>query len=228
MKINLSEDWAEVLKDELSSNEFNSLCQFVDEQRKLYPNQIFPKEEEVFRALNLCLIDDVKVVILGQDPYPTRGHAHGLCFSADRSVRPLPRSLRNIYKELKDDLGYEIPIHADLTSWAEQGVLLLNTVLTVREGEAGSHINKGWEQFTDVVLSLISSKKENVVYILWGAKAQSKKELIDNNNNLILESVHPSPLSASRGFFGSKPFSKVNAYLKENNIKEINWEIPFM
>lgn len=228
MKINLSEDWAEVLKDELSSNEFNSLCQFVDEQRKLYPNQIFPKEEEVFRALNLCLIDDVKVVILGQDPYPTRGHAHGLCFSADRSVRPLPRSLRNIYKELKDDLGYEIPIHADLTSWAEQGVLLLNTVLTVREGEAGSHINKGWEQFTDVVLSLISSKKENVVYILWGAKAQSKKELIDNNNNLILESVHPSPLSASRGFFGSKPFSKVNAYLKENNIEEINWEIPFM
>lgn len=228
MKINLSEDWAEVLKDELNSNEFNSLCQFVDEQRKLYPNQIFPKEEEVFRALNLCLIDDVKVVILGQDPYPTRGHAHGLCFSADRSVRPLPRSLRNIYKELKDDLGYEIPIHADLTSWAEQGVLLLNTVLTVREGEAGSHINKGWEQFTDVVLSLISSKKENVVYILWGAKAQSKKELIDNNNNLILESVHPSPLSASRGFFGSKPFSKVNAYLKENNIEEINWGIPFM
>lgn len=224
----MSSSWQEILKDELDANYFRDLMTFVDHERQLYANAIFPEESKVFRALNACEIDRVKVVILGQDPYPTKGHAHGLCFSAEKSVSPLPRSLQNIYKELRSDLGFEIPYHADLSTWVEQGVLLLNTVLTVREGEANSHANKGWEQFTDAVLSAINTKQSNVVYVLWGAKAQAKINLIDTEKNLVIQSAHPSPLSASRGFFGSKPFSTINAYLVKHQKEPINWEIPLM
>ena len=185
--------------------------------------KIFPAKENIFRALELTPLEKVKVVILGQDPYHGEGQAQGLAFSVPTDQK-LPPSLRNIFKELADDLGGEAPESGDLSSWASQGVLLLNTVLTVQSGKAGSHHGKGWEEFTDSILSLVNQKKENVVFILWGAPAQKKAKLIDQDRHLILSSPHPSPLSSYRGFFGSRPFSKTNAYLRSKGIAEIDWK----
>jgi len=165
----------------------------------------------------------LKVVILGQDPYPTPGHAHGLCFSCDEHVRPLPKSLQNIFKELEDDLGIPAPKNGDLNHWAEQGVLLLNAILTVRSGQPLSHANKGWEQFTDEVIEVINREKSGVIFVLWGAPAQQKGRMIDENKHIVLRAPHPSPLSAYRGFFGSKPFSRINEDLKRMGREAVVW-----
>ncbi|MFY7918046.1 MAG: uracil-DNA glycosylase, partial [Chryseotalea sp.] len=183
---------------------------------------VFPPGKEIFRAFDCCTFDELRVVILGQDPYHGAGQAHGLCFSVNQGIKP-PPSLVNIFQEIKRDLCKEMPPHGDLTRWANQGVLLLNATLTVRESSPGSHQKKGWETFTDAVIKKISEEKEHVVFILWGAYAQKKTELINTEKHLILSSAHPSPFSADRGFFGNKHFSKANAYLKQNGLTEINW-----
>ena len=180
--------------------------------------------EDIFNALKLTSFKDTKVVIIGQDPYHGFGQAHGLCFSVKKGVVP-PPSLKNIYKELKNDIGFEIPNHGELTSWAKQGVLLLNNVLTVREGLPNSHKGKGWEIFTDRVIGELNKKETPVVFLLWGANAQKKAEIITNPKHYKLMTVHPSPLSASRGFFGCRHFSKTNEILQKNRINPINWEI---
>ena len=182
---------------------------------------IYPAPANIFNAFNLCPLDKVKVVIIGQDPYHEPGQAHGLCFSV-LPPTPIPPSLVNIYKEIQNDLGHPSVTHGDLTSWAEQGVLLLNATLTVRAHAAASHAGKGWEQFTDAVIRAVSSR-ENIVYMLWGAYAQRKAEFVNPDKNLILKSVHPSPLSASRGFFGNHHFSRANQYLMEHGQKPIEW-----
>ncbi|MCH2225601.1 MAG: uracil-DNA glycosylase [Crocinitomicaceae bacterium] len=183
----------------------------------------FPKKKEIFRAFEACSFEKTKVVILGQDPYPTKGHAHGLCFSVEPDVRPLPKSLKNVFKELEEDLGIPISQDGDLNRWAEQGVLLMNSVLTVSEGQPDSHKGKGWELFTNAVIQALNDKKEDVVYLLWGSKAIKKAENVDPIKNLILQSPHPSPLSAYRGFFGCKHFSKTNEYLLKKGFQEIDW-----
>ncbi len=186
---------------------------------------VFPPRKEIFRAFSLTPLKKVKVVIIGQDPYHGEGEANGLAFSVNKGIK-LPPSLRNIYKELEDDLGIKAPTHGDLSAWAKQGVLLLNSILTVRENTPGSHRKIGWEEYTDSVIQEISNSKKHIVFILWGKYAQKKKELIDSDKHLIIESPHPSPFSARKGFFGSKPFSRTNKYLRENNISEIDWQIP--
>lgn len=220
MEVRISESWRNVLSEEFEKDYFRQLIQFVKEEYKT--QKVFPPGPQIFRAFDECSFEDLKVVILGQDPYHTPGVAHGLAFSASEGQR-IPPSLLNIYKELKSDLGIEIPKSPDLSRWAKQGVLLMNATLTVRSGLAGSHQKKGWETFTDSVIKIISDKKENVVFILWGSYAQKKEELIDSSKHFVIKSVHPSPLSADRGFFGSKPFSKANQYLKEHNKDEISW-----
>ncbi|MDH5426474.1 MAG: uracil-DNA glycosylase, partial [Gammaproteobacteria bacterium] len=180
--------------------------------------------DQWFNALNTTPLDKVKVVILGQDPYPTPGHAHGLCFSVLPDVRPIPKSLINIYKELYTDVGITND-HGNLQSWAEQGVLLLNSVLTVESGQANSHQGKGWEIFTDKVISVVNELKRPVIFILWGGYAQKKGVMIDDTRHLVIRSPHPSPLSAYRGFFGSQPFSQVNKFLKQHGQSEINWAV---
>ncbi len=185
---------------------------------------IYPPKELIFRALELTPFENIKVVILGQDPYHGEGEANGLAFSVNKGVK-LPPSLRNIYEELKSDMGIKIPNHGDLTSWAKQGVLLLNSVLTVEKDKPASHRNIGWEEYTDSIIKKISDKKENIVFILWGKYAQSKKAFIDERKHLVISSPHPSPFSANKGFFGSKPFSKTNTYLKSKGKKEIDWRI---
>lgn len=187
--------------------------------------QVYPPKELIFRALELTTLEKVKVVILGQDPYHGKGEANGLAFSVNKGIK-LPPSLRNIYKELETDLGIKPALHGDLTSWAKQGVLLLNSVLTVKKDKPGSHRNMGWEEYTDSIIKEISDKRENIVFILWGKYAQSKKDLIDGKKHLIIFSSHPSPFSARKGFFGSKPFSKVNKYLTKNGQSKIDWGIP--
>ena len=221
MEFKMEKSWGEKIKGEFDQVYFKELMSFVEDEYN--QGSIFPEKEFVFRAFNECPLDKVKVVILGQDPYPTRGHAHGLCFSCDASVFPLPKSLKNIFKEYESDLNKKMPLDGDLSNWAKQGVLLLNTVLTVKEWEADSHKNKGWEKFTDAVIQVLNENTENIVYILWGAKAQKKGKDIDENKNLILKSPHPSPLSSYRGFFGSQPFSKTNEYLVNKGIEKINW-----
>lgn len=183
---------------------------------------IYPAKSQYFRALDLTPLEQVKVVILGQDPYHGPGQAHGLCFSVNEGVR-FPPSLLNIYKERQADLGLAIPSSGDLSRWAQQGVLLLNSVLTVEKDQAASHQGQGWEKFTDQIISLVNEKCEHVVFILWGAYAQKKAAFVDRKKHLVLESVHPSPLSSHRGFFGSKPFSKANAYLLSQGQKTIDW-----
>lgn len=183
---------------------------------------IYPARSEYFRALDLTPLEEVKVVILGQDPYHGPGQAHGLCFSVNEGVR-FPPSLLNIYKERQADLGLAIPQSGDLSRWAQQGVLMLNSVLTVEKDQAASHQGRGWEKFTDQIISLVNEKCENVVFILWGAYAQKKAAFVDRKKHLVLESVHPSPLSSHRGFFGSKPFSKANAYLLSRGQQPIDW-----
>ncbi|RFU70882.1 uracil-DNA glycosylase [Peribacillus saganii] len=219
----LMNDWAPLLAEEFSSPYYLKLREFLKEE---YSSQIIhPDKEDIFNALQYTPYENVKVVILGQDPYHGPNQAHGLSFSVKKGVA-VPPSLRNIYKELNTDIGCRIPDNGYLVKWAEQGVLLLNTVLTVREGKAHSHQGKGWEIFTDKVISKLSERERPMVFILWGKPAQSKIPLIDQNKHLILTSVHPSPLSASKGFFGSRPFSKANQFLAKHGWDKIDWQIP--
>ena len=215
-------DWKKLLTDELKKDYYTNLLEWVKNEYK--QKHIFPNKNDVFNALVYTSYENTKTVILGQDPYPTIGQGMGLSFSVNIGV-PFPRSLQNIFKELQSDLGCSIPNNGSLIKWAEQGVLLLNTSLTVEQGKPNSHQKKGWETFTDKIISLVNEKTDPVVFILWGNNARSKKVLITNPKHLILESAHPSPLSASRGFFGSKPFSKANNFLIANNRKPLDWQI---
>jgi len=214
--------WDEILEDEFEKKYFKELMEFIDNEYKT--KTIYPYFPNVFNALKYTDYDDVKVVIIGQDPYHGMGEAHGLSFSVLEGVTK-PPSLRNIFKELKDDLGIEEPKYGNLESWTREGVMLLNAVLTVEKDKPASHQGKGWETFTDEVIKKINDKNEPVVFLLWGSFAKGKRELITNPIHCIIESAHPSPFSAYKGFFGTKPFSKTNEFLKKNNIKEINWEI---
>jgi len=222
MEVKIEKSWKKVLNDTFKKKPFIDLVPFIKEEYS--SKKIFPKGSDIFRAFELCPFDNVKVVIIGQDPYHEEKQANGLAFSVSRSVLN-PPSLQNIFKELKNDLDIDIPKTGELEGWAKQGVLLLNAILTVEAHKAGSHQNMGWEEFTDDVVKKLSKKKENLVFILWGKYAQEKGKSIDSKKHLIIESTHPSPFSAYRGFFGSKPFSKTNEYLKNHNIEEINWEI---
>jgi len=214
--------WDEFLKEEYQKEYFKEIEKFINEEYQ--EKEIFPHKNYILRALSLTDYDNVKVVILGQDPYHGIGEANGLAFSVNKEVK-LPPSLKNIYKELNSDLGVEIPSHGDLTSWAEEGILLLNSVLTVEKDKPTSHKNIGWDIFTDTIISKVNEKETPVVFILWGNFAKNKKKLITNPKHLIIESPHPSPFSCRSGFFGSKPFSKTNEFLKKNNIKEIDFNI---
>ncbi|MCL1901925.1 MAG: uracil-DNA glycosylase [Firmicutes bacterium] len=213
--------WDEILGPEFEKEYYKSLRQFLKSEYSSYI--IYPNMHDIFNCFRLCPYNDVKVVILGQDPYVQKGQAHGFCFSVKENI-PLPGSLQNIYKELAADVNFVKTNSGDLTAWAKQGVLLLNTVLTVREATPGSHRRKGWEILTDAVISALNSHKSPVVFLLWGNDAKTKKSLITNQNNLILESAHPSPLSCT-GFFGCKHFSKANEFLKNNELTPINWQI---
>lgn len=215
----INKKWDIILKDELNKDYFKNLGIFVKNEYKT--KRIFPPYENIFDALRFTDYDEVKVVILGQDPYHGLGEAHGLSFSVHQGIK-IPPSLLNIFKELYSDLGIK-RTKTDLTDWAKQGVLLLNSIMTVQQDKPLSHKNKGWEIFTDNIIRKLNERKEPVIFVLWGSYARSKKELITNSNHKIIESVHPSPLSASRGFFGSRPFSKINQFLKENNKETINW-----
>lgn len=219
----LKNDWAPLLEEEFSKPYYLQLREFLKQEYKHY--RIYPDMYEIFNALHYTAFADVKVVILGQDPYHGPNQAHGLSFSVKPGV-PLPPSLKNIFLELQADLGCTPPSSGYLVPWTKQGVLLLNTVLTVREGQAHSHQGKGWEIFTDRVIEILNRKSNPVVYILWGGAAQMKQQLIDTNKHFIIKAPHPSPLSAHRGFFGSKPFSKTNSILKTIGQTEINWQLP--
>jgi uracil-DNA glycosylase len=216
-------DWNPILRAELDKPYWGELQQFVAAERAR--GVVYPPAPEVFRALHLTSYANTKVVILGQDPYHGPQQAHGLCFSVRRGVAP-PPSLVNIRKELRADLGIEAPAHGNLEAWAERGVLLLNASLTVRGGAAGSHAGKGWEQFTDAILRAVNAKPERVVFILWGAFARKKKGLLDLDRHSVIESAHPSPLSAHNGFFGSRPFSRANAALVAAGREPVDWSIP--
>lgn len=218
--VKIEPSWKQKLEKEFEQPYFNDLINFVKEEYSKYT--IYPPGNEIFNAFDSCPFDKVKVVILGQDPYHGPNQANGLSFSVREGV-PLPPSLQNIYKELKSDLGVTPSRNGDLEKWAKQGVLLLNATLTVRAGNAGSHQGKGWEEFTDAVIKILSEKKENLVFILWGAYAQKKGQIIDVFKHHIIESPHPSPFSADRGFFGSKPFSRTNEYLVQQGIEPIQW-----
>ncbi len=218
----IEESWGEALKDEFLSPYFNELKMFLNEDRKTYT--IYPKGSQIFSAFNHTPLPSVKAVILGQDPYHGTGQAHGLSFSVAERV-PLPPSLKNIYKELSDDLGIMPPTLGNLENWAKQGVLLLNATLTVRKGEPGSHQGKGWEIFTDQVIRKISDLRAGIVFLLWGKFAQNKIDLIDTNKHFILTAPHPSPFSVHRGFYGCKHFSKANKILLENGLEPINWDL---
>ena len=214
--------WDEVLAEEYQKEYFKKIILYINKAYK--ERTIFPPKNYILRALSLTDYDNVKVVILGQDPYHGVGEANGLAFSVNNGVK-LPPSLKNIYKELKDDLNIEISNKGDLTCWAKEGVLLLNSVLTVEKDKPASHKNLGWQNFTDAIIKKINEKDTPVVFILWGNFARSKKSLITNPKHLILESTHPSPFSSNNGFFGSRPFSKTNNFLRKNNIKEIDFTI---
>jgi uracil-DNA glycosylase len=223
MKNQIKNDWAPLLSEEFEKNYMKELFTFLENEKKM-GKDIYPEEGKIFEAFNLTPFHKVKVVILGQDPYHGEGQAHGLSFSVQEGNKP-PPSLVNIFKELELDLGLKIPHHGHLEHWAQQGVLLLNTVLTVEHGRAGSHQKKGWEKFTDKVIDVLNDKKKHLVFILWGSAAQKKAKHVDPKVHLILKSVHPSPLSVYRGFIGSKPFSQTNQNLEKNGIKKINWAI---
>ena len=214
--------WDEILKDEFKSEYFIKLNNFLNEE---YKNKIiYPEKDNIYNALKFTPPDKIKAVILGQDPYINPGEAHGLAFSVNHGVK-IPPSLKNIFKELNADIGMNIPKNGCLVSWAEQGVLLLNSVLTVEAGKSNSHTKKGWEKFTDYIIKYLGEKENPIVFILWGKNAQSKEELIKNyNNHLILKAPHPSPLSASTGFFGCRHFSQTNKFLADNNLKTIDWD----
>jgi len=222
-EIKLEASWLELLASEFEEPYIQELKSFLLSEKK-QGKSIFPDGQLIFNAFNTTPFNKVKVVILGQDPYHGPNQAHGLSFSVNHGVR-IPPSLRNIYKELNQDLNMDIPMHGCLQSWAEQGVLLLNATLTVEKEKAGSHQGKGWEQFTDKVIQLLNEKREGLVFLLWGSYAQKKGQFIDTNRHLVLKAPHPSPLSAHRGFFGTKPFSQANAYLEKQNCLKINWEL---
>ncbi|MFR2836523.1 MAG: uracil-DNA glycosylase [[Clostridium] nexile] len=215
-------DWLEALKDEFKKDYYKQLFQKVNEEYRT--RLIFPLANDIFNAFHLTPLKDVKVVILGQDPYHGNNQAHGLCFSVKPEVE-IPPSLVNIYKELHDDLGCTIPGHGYLVKWAKQGVLMLNTVLTVRAHQANSHRGIGWEEFTDAAIRVLNTQDRPIVFILWGRPAQMKKAMLNNPKHLILEAPHPSPLSSYRGFFGSRPFSKTNQFLEANGVEPIDWQI---
>jgi len=215
--------WQVVLSEEFSKPYMQELESFLE--LVLSSREVLPPQPHWFEALNHTPLDKVKVVILGQDPYPTKGHAHGLCFSVQPEVKPLPKSLVNIYKELREDCGIDNFHTGFLLPWAEQGVLLLNAVLTVEEGSTNAHKGRGWEQFTDVVIDVINRHTAGVVFLLWGAHAQKKGDAIDRSRHLVLTAPHPSPLSAYRGFWGSKPFSKINTYLIQQGKEQILWQL---
>ncbi len=223
IKPQIEASWKSFLKDEFKSPYFEELKRFLLSEKEA-KRQIFPAGAQIFKAFDTTPLDRLKVVILGQDPYHGEGQAHGLSFSVPQGVG-IPPSLRNMFKELKSDLGIEIPQTGNLEKWARQGVLLLNATLTVRANEAGSHQNRGWETFTDAVIKQISTEKENIVFILWGKYAQAKEPLIDSKKHLILMAAHPSPFSADRGFFGCKHFSTTNKYLHKKGIQEIDWSL---
>ena len=218
----ISNDWLEPMRAEFSKPYYAKLYHTVAQEYRTH--RVYPPADDIFNAFALTPLASVKVVILGQDPYHGPGQAHGLCFSVQPGV-PIPPSLVNIYKELHDDLGCRVPDSGCLTKWAKQGVLLLNTVLTVRAHEAFSHRGIGWEAFTDAAIRVLDQQDRPIVFILWGRPAQAKKSMLHNPKHLILEAPHPSPLSASRGFFGSRPFSKTNAFLEENGLPPIDWQI---
>lgn len=218
----INSDWMEQLKPEFNKPYYRKLYEFVNFE---YANGIvYPASEDIFNALNFTPLKDVKVVLLGQDPYHEPGQAHGLSFSVKPGIQT-PPSLLNMYKEIQNEYGYDIPNNGYLVKWAKQGVLLMNTVLTVRKGAANSHKNHGWEQFTDAVIRIVNEQERPIVYFLWGANARSKKSLITNPKHLVLETVHPSPLSAYGGFFGCNHFKMANEYLEKNSIEPIDWKI---
>ncbi len=221
--IRIGSGWDEVLSEEFKKPYFTSLCDFLKEEYN--SGRVFPEKQNVFNALKTTPYSSVKAVILGQDPYHEVGQAHGLCFSVQKGCK-IPPSLKNMYKELYDDLGISPASHGELTSWARQGVLLLNTVLTVREGQANSHKGKGWEIFTDEIIRRLSDRKEPIAFILWGGNAKTKAQLITAKQHAVFTCAHPSPLSAYNGFFGCRHFSKVNTFLSQNDIVPIDWKIP--
>ena len=218
----IDNDWLEPLKPEFSKPYYAKLYKFVNEEYRTHT--IYPPKEDVFNAYKMTPLSDVKVLILGQDPYHEPGQAHGLCFSVREGIA-IPPSLVNIYKELHDDIGFTIPDNGYLVKWAKQGVMLLNTVLTVREHAADSHKGKGWEQFTDATIAALNSLDRPIVYMLWGRNAQQKSSMLNNPKQLVLTAPHPSPLSAHRGFLGCRHFSKANDFLKENGIEPIDWQL---
>ena len=221
MNVKLDDSWKNHLNHHINSEQFRNLVDFV--KAEYQDNVCYPKGSLIFSALNNCVFDKVKLVILGQDPYHNPNQANGLAFSVPENITH-PPSLVNIFKEIQQDLNTSYPVSGDLMNWVKQGVLLLNSTLTVRKNRPGSHQNKGWEDFTDEIINMISLKKKNIVFLLWGNYAKKKSKLIDQNKHLILRSGHPSPLSANRGYwFGNKHFSKANQYFKENNIVEIKW-----
>ena len=218
----ITNDWLDAIGGEFRKDYYKELYQFVKDEYSRYV--IYPNSEDLFNAFHFTPLSKVKAVILGQDPYHGAGQAHGLCFSVQPGVK-IPPSLVNIYKELQDDLGCYIPNNGYLKKWADQGVLMLNTVLTVRAHSANSHQGKGWEQFTDAVIHAVNEQDRPIVFILWGRPAQTKKPMLTNPKHLVLEAPHPSPFSASRGFFGSRPFSKTNEFLQKNGVEPIDWQI---
>ena len=218
----ISNDWLQAVGGEFKKPYYTKLYEFIKQEYNT--KMIYPPADELFNALHLTPLNQVKVLILGQDPYHNAGQAHGLCFSVKPEVE-IPPSLVNIYQELHDDLGCKIPSHGYLTKWAEQGVLMLNTVLTVRAHQANSHRGIGWEEFTDAAIEALNKEDRPIVFILWGRPAQMKKRMLTNPKHLILEAPHPSPLSAYRGFFGSKPFSQTNQFLVEHGLEPIDWQI---
>lgn len=221
MEVKIEESWKEKLKKEFKSIYFKQLVEFIKSE---YQNhKIYPPAKDIFNAFNFCPFDKTRVIIIGQDPYHGAGQAHGLCFSVSEGVKS-PPSLMNIFKEIKEDLKISIPNSGNLEHWAYQGVLMLNATLTVRAKQPGSHQNKGWEQFTDAVIQCLSDEKENLVFLLWGSYAQKKGVIINRNKHLVLESPHPSPFSAHRGFLGNKHFSKTNDFLISKNLAGINWK----
>lgn len=220
MDVKIESGWKVQLENEFEKPYFERVTSFV--RQEYATTTVYPPAKLIFNAFNLCPFDKVHVVIIGQDPYHEPGQAHGLCFSVNDGV-PFPPSLQNIFKEIHDDIGTPMPTSGNLTRWAEQGVLLLNATLTVRAHQAGSHQNKGWEEFTDAVIRQLNDHKEHLVFILWGSYAQRKGSIIDRSKHLVLTSAHPSPLSAYRGFFGNHHFSQANAYLQKNGIPPIQW-----
>ena len=224
MNLEIPDSWHSVIGAEFDKPYFKSLAKFVDDERRAFPLRVYPTEEQVFAALKRTPYERVNVLLLGQDPYPGEGMAHGLCFSVSPAVKKLPPSLRNMFKELQSDLGLPLPNHGCLESWAGQGVLLLNTILTLRAGEPLSHKGRGWETFTSEVIRQVSARKDPVVFVLWGKPAQEKIELIDERRHPVVQSAHPSPLSA-RGFLGTRPYSRINAALRAAGKPEIDWRI---